>query len=386
MHKLPKPSIKPKSPVFSSGPTSKHPGWQLNQLPTDLLGRSHRSNPGKIRLRTLIDLTREVLEIPQDYRIGILPGSATGAIECALWSLLGMNGVDVFASDVFGHLWADDITNQLKLKDVNVYTALPGDLPNLSLYNPKNDCVLSWNGTTTGVCVPNAAWIPDDRLGLTIVDATSAAFSIPLAWHKFDATAFSWQKGLGGEAAHGMIVLSPRAVTRLTSYTPPWPMPRLFRLTTNQKLIEGIFVGETINTPSLLCIEDYIDALTWAKKIGGAHGLFKRCQQNFAILQDWVKKTPWIDFLASNPETVSPISVCLKIIDPIITNLSEEEQRRFIQKMTQDLDQETVAFDIRGHIKAPPSLRIWAGPTIETEDLKTLLPWLEWSFMTNRVL
>ncbi len=375
-----KPALRPVNPHFSSGPCSKRPGWSLQNLDTAFLGRSHRAKPGKARLKHLIDLTREVLRVPDDYRIGIVPASDTGAVEMALWSMLGARGVDMLAWESFGKGWVSDVTAQLKLDDVRKIEAPYGSLPDLGQVDFSRDVVFTWNGTTSGVRVPDGDWIPASRGGLTICDATSAAFAQNLDFSKLDCVTYSWQKVLGGEAAHGMLILSPRAVARLESYTPPWPLPKIFRLTKNGKLIEGIFVGETINTPSMLCVEDQIDVLTWAKDIGGLDALRVRADVNAGVIADWVEKTPWVDFLAVDPATRSNTSVCLKIVDPRITKLSVEAQQGFAKALAARLDAEGAAYDIGSYRDAPPGLRIWTGSTVEESDLAALMPWLDWAF------
>src|SRR6195256_2543349 len=355
----PTPGVRPAVPHFSSGPCAKRPGWNLQNLKGAVLGRSHRSKIGKAKLKRAIDLTREILGVPADYRIGIVPASDTGAIEMALWSLLGPRPVTMLAWESFGEGWVTDVTKQLKLKDVTVLKAGYGELPDLSKLNPASDIVFTWNGTTSGARVPNANWIAADRQGLTICDATSACFAQPLEFAKLDVVTFSWQKVLGGEGAHGMLILSPRAVERLTSYTPPWPLPKIFRLTNNGKLIEGIFEGETINTPSMLCVEDYIDTLDWAKSIGGLKGLIGRSDANTRIIADWVARTPWIDFLAKDPTIRSNTSVCLKVVDPAITKLSPDAQAAFVKSLAATLEKEDVAYDIDAYRDAPPGLRVW---------------------------
>jgi len=375
-----KPTNKPKNPNFGSGPTRKNPDWSLRALSDAFLERGHRSAGGQAKLKEIINLTRQILGIPQDYRIAIMPGSATGATECALWTLLGSRGVDIFSWDLFGSLWATDIVDQLKIPDTRVLSASPGHLPDLSKHAPDRDVVFTWNGTTTGVCIPHIDWITDNRQGLSICDASSAAFCLPLSWQKLDVVTFSWQKGLGSEGAHGMLILGPRAIDRLTTYTPPWPLPRLFRLTRGQDLIEEIFQGATINTPSMLCVEDCLDALYWAYRIGGLPTLFQRCQTNAKAIEAWVKQTSWLGYLAKDPRTISPTSVCLEILDASRQPLAEVPHRSIIQAIETQLAQENVAFDIRNHRYAPPSLRIWAGPTIETADLESLFPWIEWAY------
>lgn len=377
-----KPTIKTNCPNFSSGPCAKRPGWDLKNLYLKDLGRSHRSVLGHERLKLVIDLIRKVLEIPADYRIGIMPASDTGAVEAALWSMLGPRSVDVFAWETFGKGWATDITKQLKISDVNVYEAPYGQLPDLSKTDSSHDIVFAWNGTTSGVCVPNAEFIKSDRIGLTICDATSAAFAFDLPWDKLDVTTFSWQKALGGEAAHGVIILSPKAVERLETFTPDRPLPKIFRMTNNGKLNEGIFVGDTINTPSMLCVEDFIDALTWAESVGGLKGLIKRSKDNFNAIADFVAKTPWIDFLAEKQDFRSNTSVCLKIIDPDFIKLTTDEQKAFCKKIVSLLMNEEVAFDCGSYKDAPAGLRIWCGATVETDDVKKLMPWIEWAYET----
>ncbi|MEO0961748.1 MAG: phosphoserine transaminase [Pseudomonadota bacterium] len=371
------PGIRPANPNFSSGPCAKRPGWSLSKLEDACLGRSHRSKPGKAKLAQAIDLTRSVLGIPDDYKIGIVPASDTGAVEMAMWSLLGERPVDMMAWESFGSGWVTDVIKQLKLDNARKIEADYGQLPDLSTVNPAHDVVFTWNGTTSGVRVPNADWISADREGLTICDATSAAFAQDLDWAKLDVTTYSWQKVLGGEAAHGMIILSPRAVERLESYTPPWPMPKIFRLTKGGKLIEGIFKGETINTPSMLCVEDYIDALEWAQSIGGLKGLRARADSNLEALTKWVDNTAWVDFLCADVANRSNTSVCLTIVDPA---LNEEQQAAASKKLASLLDAEGVAYDIGAYRDAPAGLRIWAGATVELSDMQALLPWLDWAY------
>lgn len=379
-----KPENKPETPYFCSGPTRKHPGWSLSGLKGALLGRGHRLPAGQAKLKEVITLTRQLLEVPTNYRIGIIAGSATGALECALWNLLGARGVDVFSWDLFGSLWVTDIVDQLKISDTRVYAAPFGQLPNLSAHTPDRDVVFTWNATTAGVCVPDLDWISLNREGLSVCDATSAAFCVPLEWPKLDVVAFSWQKGLGSEAAHGMLVLSPRAIDRLLSYPPPWPLPRLFRLTKGRELIEEIFQGGTVNTPSMLGVEDCLDALHWAQGIGGLPALLQRCRNNFYAIAQWVERTPWIGYLAKDPKTISPTSVCLEILDTSGQPLPEEPARALTLSIEAELAQEEAAFDIRNHRASPPSLRLWAGPTVETTDLETLFPWVEWAYEKNR--
>jgi len=374
------PSARPHDARFSSGPCAKRPGWTPQALDDAALGRSHRAKIGKSKLKLAIDLTREVLGIPADYKIGITPGSDTGAVEMAMWSLLGARGVDMVAWESFGEGWVSDVVKELKLKDARTLKAPYGELPDLAKVNFDNDVVFTWNGTTSGVRVPDANWIAADRKGLTICDATSAAFAQELDWAKLDVVTFSWQKALGGEAAHGMIVLSPRAVERLETYVPAWPLPKLFRMSKGGKLIAGIFEGETINTPSMLCVEDYIDALNWAKSLGGVKALFARADANAKAIADWVAKTPWIDFLAKVPATRSNTSVCLKVVDPAISALSADAQAAFAKALAGLLEKEKVAFDIGAYRDAPPGLRIWCGATVETSDVVALTAWLDYAF------
>jgi phosphoserine aminotransferase len=379
------PGSKPANPNFSSGPCAKRPGWSLEALRGAALGRSHRAKIGKQKLKQAIDLTREVLEVPADYRIGIVPASDTGAMEMAMWSLLGERPVDVLAWESFGLGWVTDIVKQLKIPDVRVIKADYGKLPDLGQVDPAHDVVFAWNGTTSGVRVPDGDWIAADREGLTICDATSAAFAQALPFDKLDVVTFSWQKALGGEAAHGMLILSPRAVARLESYTPPWPLPKLFRMTKGGKLNEGIFVGETINTPSMLCVEDYLDALNWAKSVGGLAGMRGRADANFKVLADWAERTPWVDFFAEDPATRSNTSVCLKVVDPDVTRLDLAAREAFVRAVAARLDKEGVAYDIAFHRDAPPHFRIWAGATIEASDLVALTDWLDWGYAVEKM-
>jgi phosphoserine aminotransferase len=378
------PAARPHDARFSSGPCAKRPGWTLEALKDAALGRSHRAKVGKTKLKLAIELTRETLGVPADYRIGITPGSDTGAVEMALWSLLGARPVDVLAWESFGDGWVTDIVKQLKLPDVRTLKAPYGELPDLAQVNFDHDVVFTWNGTTSGVRVPDAKWIPAGRKGLTICDATSAAFAQDLDWLKLDVVTFSWQKALGGEAAHGMIVLSPRAVERLETYKPAWPLPKVFRMTKGGKLIEGIFEGETINTPSMLCVEDYIDALQWAKSVGGLKGLFARADANAKAIADWAAKTPWIDFLAKVAATRSNTSVCLKVVDKEVTALPAEAQAAFAKALASALEKEKVAFDIGSYRDAPPGLRIWCGATVEKADIEALTLWLDWAFAQEK--
>ena len=364
-----RPKTRPANGCFSSGPCAKRPGWSLQGLADAALGRSHRSAAGKAKLAEVINRSRALLGIPADYRIGIVPASDSGAVELALWSLLGPRGVDVLAWESFGETWANDIADELKLRDVRVFDAPYGRLPDLAQASPERDIVFAWNGTTSGVRVPDASWIATDRSGLTICDATSAAFAMALPWDKLDVTTWSWQKALGGEAQHGMIALSPRAVQRLESHTPAWPVPKIFRLTQNGRLSEGIFKGETINTPSLLAVEDHLDALKWAERIGGLPALIARAEANLSAIEDWVARSPWIAFLANKKAERSCTSVCLRVVDAAVAP----------KKLASVLEAERVAFDIDAYRHAPPGLRLWAGATVETSDLLALFPWLDWA-------
>jgi phosphoserine aminotransferase len=379
-----RPAVRPARPFFSSGPCAKRPGWTPEALKDACLGRSHRSKHGKAKLKEAIDRTRKVLNVPANYRIGIVAGSDTGAVEMALWSLLGPRPVDVLAWESFGEDWVTDVLKQLKLKDTRVIKAPYGGLPDLSSTNPHHDIVFLWNGTTSGVRVPNGNWIADNREGLTICDATSAAFAMDLPWPKLDVATFSWQKVLGGEGAHGMLILSPRAVQRLESYEPAWPMSKLFRMTKDKKLVEGIFEGETINTPSMLAVEDYLDALKWAESVGGLPALIERADANLNALARWVEKRDWVDFLAEDKATRSNTSVCLKIVDPWFTALAKDAQAAAASKIASLLEKEGAAFDIGGYRAAPPGLRIWCGATIERADIEKLTPWLDWAFAQVR--
>ncbi len=379
-----KPDIRPHNTHFSSGPCSKRPGWSLDALSDAALGRSHRAKVGKTKLKQAIDLTREVLNVPADYRIGIVPASDTGAVEMAMWSLLGERGVDMVAWESFGAGWVTDVVKQLKLKDARKIEADYGQLPDLSTIDFDRDVVFTWNGTTSGVRVPNADFIPADRKGLTICDATSAAFAQDLDFAKLDVTTFSWQKVLGGEGAHGVIILSPRAVERLTTYVPAWPLPKIFRMTSGGKLIEGIFTGETINTPSMLCVEDYIDALLWAKSLGGLPALIGRADANAKVIADFIAGNDWIANLAVKPETASNTSVCLRIVDEQVSALDDDGQAAFAKGLVALLEKEAVAFDVGHYRDAPSGLRIWAGATIETLDMQKLMPWLSWAFETQK--
>ena len=373
-----KPAIRPARPEFSSGPCAKRPGWTPENLKNALLGRSHRSKPGKARLKAAIDRTRAILGVPADYRIAIVPASDTGAVEMAMWSLLGPLEIDIYAWESFGEDWVTDTVKQLKLK-AEVHKAPYGRLPEMKAHKNR-DTVFLWNGTTSGVKVPNGDWIPADRDGLTICDATSAVFAMDLPWDKLDVVTFSWQKVLGGEAAHGMLILSPNAVARLESYTPHWPLPKIFRMTKAGKIVEGIFQGETINTPSMLALEDYLDALNWAESVGGLKGLIARSNANLKALEDWVAKSDWCGFLAEDKAVRSNTSVCLKITDPWFTALSDEAKADAAKKIASVLDKEGVALDIAGYRAAPPGLRIWCGATVDTADVAALTPWLDWAW------
>jgi phosphoserine aminotransferase len=372
--------VRPAIPHFSSGPCAKRPGWSLQNLTDAVLGRSHRSKIGKAKLKRAIDLTREVLEVPAGYRIGIVPASDTGAVEMALWSLLGARPVTMLAWESFGEGWVTDVEKQLKLKDLTVIKAPYGELPDFDKIDFANDVVFTWNGTTSGVRVPNGDWISAKRQGLTICDATSAAFAQRLDWPKLDVVTFSWQKALGGEGAHGMLILSPRAVERLETHKPMWPLPKIFRLTKGGKLNEGIFAGETINTPSMLCVEDYLDALQWAKSTGGLTATIARSDANAKVLSDWVAATAWVDHLARHAIERSNTSVCLKVVDPVVTRLSGDEQAAFAKTLAGLLEKEDVAYDIAFYRDAPPGLRIWCGATVEQRDIEALTPWLDWAF------
>jgi len=373
--------MRPARPEFSSGPCAKRPGWSPENLAGAVLGRSHRSKLGKARLKEAIDRTRQVLEVPDDFLIGIVPGSDTGAVEMAMWSLLGARPVQLLAFESFGKDWVTDVVKQLKL-DAEVLDAPYGELPDLSKVRPAADLVFTWNGTTSGVRVPNGDFIAADREGLTICDATSAAFAQTLDWAKLDVVTFSWQKALGGEAAHGVLILSPRAVARLESYIPPWPLPKLFRMTKGGKLNAEIFEGATINTPSMLCVEDYLDALKWASSIGGLAELKRRADNNLGVLEAWAQKTGWVGFLAEDPAIRSNTSVCLKVIDPRVTSLPEDAQADFAKKLAAALEKEGAALDVGGYRDAPPGLRIWCGATVDASDLEALTPWLDWAFAT----
>jgi len=379
-----KPTNRPARPHFSSGPCAKRPGWTLDSLAEAPVGRSHRSKIGKSKLAAAIAKTRAILQIPEDYRIAVVPGSDTGAMEMAMWSLLGARPVDVLAWESFGQGWVTDIVKQLKLDEARVMTADYGEIVDLDAVDPAHDVVFTWNGTTSGVRVPDGDWIAEDRAGLTLCDATSGIFAQRLPWSKLDVVTYSWQKVLGGEAAHGVLILSPRAVERLESYTPPWPLPKLFRMTKGGKLNEGLFEGATINTPSMLCVEDYLDALAWAEEVGGLDALIARADANLAVLEDWVAGTDWVDFLPARKEIRSNTSVCLKIVDSWFTGLAEEDQAAVAKDMVALLENEGVALDINGYRDAPPGLRIWCGATVERADLEALTPWLDWAYSETK--
>ncbi|KAB2911636.1 MAG: phosphoserine transaminase [Hyphomicrobiaceae bacterium] len=379
-----KPAARPANPRFSSGPCAKRPGWSLQKLENAFLGRSHRAKEGKARLKLAIDRTKALLGLPPGYLCGIVPASDTGAFEMAMWTMLGARGVEALAWESFGKGWVTDAAKQLKLKDFKATEAEYGKLPDLSKVDFSRDVLFTWNGTTSGVRVPNGDWIAADRAGLTFVDATSAVFAQPIDWSKVDILTYSWQKALGGEAAHGMLILSPRAVQRLESYTPPWPLPKVFRLTKGGKLIAGVFEGETINTPSMLCLEDYLDTLDWAESIGGVKALIARADANAKVLFDWVARTPWIENLAADPATRSNTSVCLKIADPAVAKLPLDAQWAFVKQLEALLAKENAAFDIAGHRDGPPALRIWCGSTVEKADVEALTPWLDWAFAETK--
>ena len=376
---MPKPEHRPQQPSFSSGPCPKRPNWSLSALDHALVGRSHRSAAGKAKLKAAIDQTRDVLGIPADYRIGIVAGSDTGAVEIALWNLLGARGVDVLAWESFGRDWVTDVVDALGIVDSRTLLADYGELPDLSAVNFDRDVVFVWNGTTSGVKVPNGEWIRADRAGLTICDATSAAFAMELPWPKLDVVTFSWQKVLGGEGAHGMLVLSPRAVERLETFRPSWPLPKLFRLCKGGKFDEAIFTGATINTPSMLCVEDYLDALAWTRDVGGLSAMLKRSADNLRALSTWVERTPWIDFLASREAIRSNTSICLKFTASVVMSLDSDQQAAFAKRVAALLEQEQAALDVNGYRSAPPGLRIWGGATVEMADIEALLPWIEWA-------
>jgi len=380
MTEVVRPAVRPARPFFSSGPCAKRPGWTVEALKGALVGRSHRSKPGKAKLKDAIDRTKKLLGVPDGYRCGIVPASDTGAVEMALWSLLGARPVDLFAWESFSEDWVTDTVKQLKIKDTRTFKAPYGELPDMTQYNPAHDAVFVWNGTTSGVKLANDDWIPATREGLTICDATSAAFAMELPWDKLDVVTFSWQKVLGGEAAHGMLILSPRAVARLESHTPAWPMPKIFRMTKGGKIVDGIFEGETINTPSMVAVEDYLDALSWAESLGGLKGLVRRSNANLGVLEKWVAGSTWAGFLAQDKAIRSNTSVCIKITDPWFESLSDEAKADAAKKIASLLDKEGVALDIAGYRAAPPGLRIWCGATVDQADLEALTPWLDWAW------
>ena len=379
-----RPARRPRNPCFSSGPCAKRPGWTPEGLSGAFVGRSHRTKAGQAKLNEVITRSRDILGLPADYRLGIVPASDTGAVELAMWSLLGARGADMLSWETFGRAWVTDAAKQLKLDDIRILEADYGKLPDLSLVDRARDVVFTWNGTTSGVRVPNGDWIADNRGGLTICDATSAVFAMDLPWDKLDVVTWSWQKALGGEAAHGMLALSPRAVERLESYRPPWPLPKIFRLTMDGKLIEDVFKGVTLNTPSMLCVEDAIDSLTWAGEVGGLPALITRSEANLAAVVDWVAARDWVDFLAEDPATRSSTSICLRITDPWFQGLPEEEQRATVKRLVALIEEAGAGYDLGSHRDAPPGLRIWGGATVERDDLEALLPWLDWAFAEAR--
>jgi len=377
-----RPAVRPANPCFSSGPCAKRPGWSFAVLEGAYLGRSHRSKGGKAKLADVIGRSRALLGLPEDWRLGIVPASDTGAIEMAMWSLLGERGVDMLAWESFGEQWITDVRKQLKLADVRALTAEYGRLPNLPDVDPARDIVFTWNGTTSGVVVPDGGWLDEARTGVVLCDATSAAFAYDLPWSKLDVVTWSWQKVLGGEAQHGMLALSPRAVARLESWSPPWPLPKIFRMTKGGKLIDGIFVGETINTPSMLAVEDALDGLRWAEAIGGLPALIGRAKANLAAIERWVAETPWVDFLADEKRYRSHTSVCLKLVDSRFASLPGDQRAAVAKRLATLVEQEGAGFDIGAYRDAPPGLRLWAGATVETADLEALFPWLDWAWAT----
>ena len=376
-----RPTVKPNNPCFSSGPCAKRPGWSFDSLNRAMLGRSHRSHNGVAKILQVIEKSKALLRIPKDYRLALVPASDTGAFETAMWSLLGERGVDVLGWETFGNLWIFDVTKQLKLKDLRVFKAPFGSIPDLSQVDTDRDVVFVWNGTTSGVKVPNGDWIKSERKGLTLCDATSAVFAMNIPWDKLDVVTWSWQKTMGGEAAHGMLALSPRAVERLESYTPPWPIPKIFRITKNGKLLDDPFEGKTINTPSMLCVEDHLDALKWAENIGGLPTLLKRSASNLKAAEDWVSKTEWAEFLPERPDIYSNTSICFKIVDPWFTVKSVEDQRKIIKDSEKILDIEGIAYEIANHSDAPASYRLWGGATVETSDIAACLEWINWAYL-----
>jgi phosphoserine aminotransferase len=377
-----KPTVKPNNPNFSSGPCAKRPGWNINNLRTDTLGRSHRAKLPKQRLLEVINLSKEIMKLPENYKVGIMAGSDTGAIEAAMWSLLGKTGVEMLAWENFGNDWLKDLKDQLKPNNLKIHKADYGKIPDLKNLDFNNDIIFNWNGTSSGVCVPNADWIPANRNGLTICDATSSVFALEMDWSKLDVITWSWQKVLGGEAAHGMIALSPKAIERLSTYQPTWPIPKIFKLASNLKVAEGIFKGETINTPSMLCVEDALDALHWVQSIGGIDGAIKKSKSNLDVVTNWVANTPWISFLAEDPSTISSTSICLKITDRWFAKLNEEEKANKLKEINSLLEKEKVAYDINSYRTAPAGFRIWGGATVERSNIEALLPWIDWAYST----
>ena len=375
-----KPDKKPSNPNFSSGPTTKRPNWLINNLEGALLGRSHRASECKERLKKVITKSKSILNLPEDYLVGIMPGSDTGALEAAMWSLLGNRGIDVLAWENFGKEWVIDVVDELKIEDRNVHLSDYGTLPDLTKVNFSRDVIFTWNGTTSGVRVPNGDWIPDDREGLTICDATSAIFAMPIDYNKCDVLTWSWQKVLGGEAGHGMLALSPRALQRLQTYQPPWPIPKVFRIASKKKLISGIFEGNTINTPSMLCVEDAIDGLNWSEEIGGLDELFRRSNTSLSLIETWVQNISWVDFLNADKQTRSNTSITFKIVEDWFVKKEEKQQRDIMKEITSLLTKENIAYDINGYPKAPPSFRIWGGGTVEPDNIKNLLPWIDWAY------
>ena len=378
-----KPTKKPNNPNFSSGPCAKRPGWKIENLINANTGRSHRSGEAKLKLKLVIDKSKEMLNLPNDYVVGILPGSDTGALEASLWSLLGLKGVDILAWENFGKDWVKDVLNQLQLSNLNIHDVNYGDFPDLTKVNFKNDVIFTWNGTTSGVKVPDSNWIPDDREGLTICDATSAIFAMPIDYSKCDVLTWSWQKVLGGEAAHGMIAMSPRALNRLEEYSPKWPIPKLFRIADNNKIIKGIFEGSTINTPSMICVEDALDGLNWAKENGGLEFLLETSKKSFDIIYNWIENNDWVTFLSNNKskEYLSNTSITFKICEDWYLSKNEDDQKLIVKQICKILSEENIAYDINGYAKAPPSFRVWGGGTVEPDNIKLLLPWLEWAYI-----
>ncbi|MCE9507667.1 MAG: phosphoserine transaminase [Alphaproteobacteria bacterium] len=382
MTTIPRPATKPHNPCFSSGPCAKRPGWSFDALKGALLGRSHRTSIGIKRIQEVIEKSKSILGMPKDYRLAVVPASDTGAIEMAMWSLLGPRGVDMLSWEVFGKFWIHDVVKQLKLKDVRSFEAPFGGIPDLSQADTDRDVVFTWNGTTSGVKVPNGDWIKSDRKGLTLCDATSAVFAMEMPWDKLDVVTWSWQKALGGEAAHGMLALSPRAVERLESYTPPWPMPKIFRITKNGKLFDEPFEGKTINTPSMLCVEDHLDTLKWAESIGGLPALIKRSNANLKVVEEWVAKTDWAEFLPERTEIRSNTSICFKVVDPWFTAKDNETQLNIIKNTEKMLDKEGIAYEVANHRDSPASYRIWGGATVEAADIKSCLEWINWAYQS----